>query len=350
MSELEDKVLTFIQGYSKKPAPDSKFESLALQVFGYQFRRNEFYRRWCALEKKEPQSVRNWKHIPAMPAAGFRELVLTTFSAKQAVRVFRTSGTTKTESKGTHFFKTLALYDAAVIPPFQKNLIPDGVARRFFFLMPSPAEAPHSSLSYMMGVVNRKFSGPAGKFYIQKDCLMAEDLLKDLRAAKDRPVIILATAFSLKAFLDFLKEKNIRLKLARGSRIMETGGFKGRTREISKSELYALCALRFAVPKTSCISEYGMTELSSQFYGQKVFRGPAWTRTLVIDPATGREAPKGKGGILRHWDLANLYSVMAVETEDRGRQVRGGFELLGRAQSVEPRGCSLDFEELRAHA
>ena len=117
---------------------------------------------------------------------------------------------------------------------------------------------------------------------------------------------------------------------------METGGFKGRARSISKSALYRQCREFLGIHENDCVSEYGMTELSSQFYavGSKaLFRGPAWTRTIEC------------GGLLRHFDLANRGSVMAVQTEDRGRIRPGGFELLGRARKAELRGCSLSYEE-----
>ena len=138
---------------------------------------------------------------------------------------------------------------------------------------------------------------------------------------------------------------------------METGGFKGRIREISRPKLYAECEKRLGILKHFCVSEYGMTELSSQFYDttlrdhflkirRKPFKeGPSWIRTLVIDPRSGREAKKGCAGLLRHFDLANRGSVLAVQTEDMGRVVGSGFELLGRASGPELRGCSLSYEE-----
>ena len=136
---------------------------------------------------------------------------------------------------------------------------------------------------------------------------------------------------------------------------METGGFKGKTKEISKEMLYRDCESFLGIQKNHCASEYGMTELSSQCYKRgdstlskrtsSPFLGPAWMRTLVIDPMTGREVRKGSVGFLRHFDLANRGSVIAVQTEDMGCAVGDGFEFLGRAKGSEPRGCSLSYEE-----
>jgi len=349
---LDRRILSFIRRYALADrAPEAEFEALALDLFAYQFERNPFYRRLSIADGKEPGSVGSWKAVPAMPVAGFKELVLASFPKTKAVRVFRTSGTTS-GARGAHFFDTLALYEAALLPAFRRHLLPDGASCRFFFLTASPEEAPYSSLSHMMGVVNRALSRPRGKFYVKKDDILFERLVEDLRADK-KPVAVLTTAFALKAFLDRLTAARISFRLPRGSRLMETGGFKGRARAVSKRSLYAGVAKRLGIPAEFCVSEYGMTELSSQFYdamagrkGARFFRGPAWMRTLVVDPATGREARKGRPGLLRHCDLANRGSVAVVETEDLGRASESGFELLGRAPGAASRGCSLAYEAL----
>jgi hypothetical protein len=332
------------------------------------------------MEEKRPGELRSWKEIPAMPAVGFKELVLATFPIKKAVKVFKTSGTTG-EVHGAHLFDTLKLYEAAILSSFEEYFFPSpypsphkgegnpklpplpfrervgvrvglrGVVKgmRMFFLMASPKETPQSSLSYMMGAVNRKFSAGKGRFYFRKGEPLFKELARDLRKAEE-PVMLLATAFSLKGFLDYLKSKKISLKLPAGSRLMETGGFKGRTKSVSKKSLYAECEKRLGIKREFCFSEYGMTELSSQFYANLsgIFKGPAWMRTLVIDPRTGKEARQGQVGLLRHFDLANRGSVLAIQTEDLGRARDGGFELLGRAPGADLRGCSLTYEELLA--
>ncbi len=344
---LERDVLSFIKKYPDKPAPDSEFDSLALRVFRHQFKNNKNYRKFCEIDGKTIVRVKTWREIPAMPALGFKELVLTTFPVKGARRVFRTSGTSGKSSRGAHFFETLKLYDAAVPGPFRRHLLGDGKKRRFFFLTHSPLEVRDSSLSYMMGVVNRKFSRPAGLFYVKKDAVLCDKLIRDLSREKS-PVMLLATAFSFKAFLDYLRAHKIKLKLPDLSRVMETGGFKGKVREVSKAELYRACSVYLGIPKKYCVSEYGMTELTSQFYRRATdgfFEGPGWMRTLVLDKATGKEVKNGTPGVLMHLDLANLGSVAAVLTEDIGRTVDKGFEVLSRAKGSELRGCSLSYEE-----
>ncbi len=364
--KLDTEILGFIRKYGRdaihRAHAGQAFQSLAFKIFEYQFRRNLNYQKFCQEAGAWPGALKSWKEIPAMPTTGFKELVLSTFPPRRAVKIFKTSGTTR-QNHGAHFFDTLRLYDAAVIPVFKKYLIPGSVDFSFFFLMASPKEDPASSLSYMMGVVNKRFAGGRGKYYALKGDIRGAALLKDLEAAgRKKKVMLCATAFSLKSFLDFLKSKKASLRLKAGSRLMETGGFKGRMKEISKDALYAECEKRLGIKRDFCVSEYGMTELSSQFYDttlydhakgakRKPFKaGPAWLRTMVIDPRTGREARRGSIGILRHFDLANRGSVMAIQTEDLGRAVGEGFELIGRLPGADLRGCSLNYEEFLARA
>ena len=340
---LDNAILEFIRRYQNADeAPEAIFQSLALRIFSYQYETNAHYRRFCVLENKNPGIVKNWKEIPAMPAEGFKEFFLTTFTARKAVRIFRTSGTTA-GPRGAHFFETLKLYKASLVPPFKKYVLPDRQRMEMFFLTASPWELKDSSLSYMMGVVQKHFgiSQSKNSFYVHKNKILSEKLARDLFKSR-KPVMILATSFSLKSFLDYLKEKKIKMRLKRGSRLMETGGFKGRMKDISKKSLYRECFVRLGIPARFCVSEYGMTELSSQYYDGA---GPAWLRALVIDPKTGREVKAGGKGILRHVDLANRGSVIAVQTQDLAVRRKKGFEILGRMPGVGLRGCSLTYEE-----
>jgi hypothetical protein len=167
--------------------------------------------------------------------------------------------------------------------------------------------------------------------------------------------LLLGTAFSFVHLLDFLRERNRSFQLPAGSRAMETGGYKGRSRSMPKLELHALINHRLGIPPAHIVCEYGMSELSSQAYdgkgqrsevrGQNSARGfhfPPWARVQIISPETGREAAEGETGLLRVFDLANVYSVMAIQTEDLGVRRGDGFELIGRAERAEPRGCSLN--------
>jgi hypothetical protein len=172
----------------------------------------------------------------------------------------------------------------------------------------------------------------------------------------------LGTAFSFVHLMDYLAERDLRVELPAGSRVMETGGYKNRSRSMPKAELHALITERLGVSEENIICEYGMSELSSQAYGVTSdmwhvirnssaschsspvtchFHFPPWARAQIISPETGRDVADGETGLIRVFDLANVFSVAAIQTEDLGIRRGGGFELTGRAQLAEPRGCSL---------
>jgi hypothetical protein len=173
------------------------------------------------------------------------------------------------------------------------------------------------------------------------------------------PVLVVGTAFLFVHLLDHLAATGLVLKLPPGSRAMETGGYKGRSRILSKEELHARMTERLGITSARIVSEYGMSELSSQAYDrtiaapaesstqsakagpERIFRFPFWAQAQIISPETGREVADGETGLVRVLDLANVYSVAAVQTEDLATRRGAGFELIGRAPQAEPRGCSL---------
>jgi hypothetical protein len=170
----------------------------------------------------------------------------------------------------------------------------------------------------------------------------------------NRPVALLGTAFSFVHLLDHFAANNIRYRLAEGSRVLETGGYKGRSRTLPKAELNQLITKHLGIPASHIVCEYGMSELSSQAYDlqvgnaergtrneARVFRFPPWARVRVISPETGSEIAEGETGLIQICDLANVRSVMMIQTEDMAVRRGRGFELVGRAELVEPRGCSL---------
>jgi hypothetical protein len=165
---------------------------------------------------------------------------------------------------------------------------------------------------------------------------------------------VLATSFALVHLLDALGDAALRLPA--GSRVMQTGGFKGRSREVSPVELRRAVARAFGVDERNVVGEYGMTELSSQFWeatavdaqaSPGVYLEPPWARVVPVDGDTLAPVAPGAVGIARIEDLANVDSAWAVLTHDRVRRVPGGgFELLGRAPGAAPRGCSIALDEM----
>ena len=192
---LDAEIVRFIERYKAAArSPEEAFRRLALKIFEYQFRRNRHYQKFCLLEQRSPENVKHWKDIPAMPALGFKELVLASFPVKTRVRVFHTSGTTR-EIKGAHFFDTLRLYERSVLPTFRRFLLPSATktpadgAFSFYFLTPSPKDAPQSSLSCMMGILDRRFASVHGKYFVKKNVPLFAALVASagLPAGRGRP-------------------------------------------------------------------------------------------------------------------------------------------------------------------
>jgi hypothetical protein len=326
------------------PLPESRFEELAREVFAFQFARVPAFRLLCEGHDVAPATLRSWREIPAMPQQLFKRARLFAHGNTAPAAVYETSGTTTGEPGRQHLLRT-DIYEAVAVAGARRMALFDR-APGFHFIATAPREAPHSSLSAMFGFWNRAAMPGRGEFWMG-----AADFTKlyDRLARARRPIGLAGTAFGFVHFLDFLAGR--RLRLPRGSWLLETGGFKGRSREIPKPELYAQLARTFGVADRAIWNEYGMSELSSQAYarGTKGLHAtPPWARVLIVDPATGREVAPGREGLVRWIDLANVDSVLALQTLDRAVRVGNDFRLLGRLPRTEPRGCSLGAEDLLA--
>lgn len=315
---------------------EGEFELLALSVHRFQATWNLPYARWCATR---PQ-VLGWRDIPAVPQSIFKRFQLSVAQEK-ITTTFRTSGTTG-EGYGQHHFVDVRLCAEAIRRSWQMLGLPPV---RPLILTPSPADAPHSSLSHMLGVVG----GKTGRFFVGADGrLDASGLVAAIESAiaADEPIGLLGTSL---AFLNlFGRIRSRRLELPRGSYAMETGGYKGSGRELSKHELYDMFRTFLGLAPEQILNEYGMTELSSQFYARGLgtpHEGPPWLRSVVINPETGLEVEDDGVGVLRIFDLANLGSVLAIETQDLAIRRGEKFQLIGRDPGALPRGCSRMADE-----
>jgi len=334
-----------------------EFGDLAMRLFNYQLRYNAPYARYCErLGVTGDAFPASWEAIPAVPAPAFKEATLATFDARDAALTFETSGTSE-DKPGRHYLETPALYDAALLAGFDRFMLADGAALRYFNCVPNPLESPHSSLGYMMKrVAEERGAGKPG-WYLRDGELLFDSFKSDLQqaVAERQPVCLAATAFALVHVLDAMERKGLRVSLPPGSRIMETGGFKGRSRIVSREGLYERTCERFGVNPEAIVAEYGMTELASQYYdrvtagaalAQRRKIAPPWLRARVVG-SDRRTLRNGEVGSILHVDLANRSSCIAIQTDDLGVGYDDGVVLLGRAADAEPRGCSLDSEDLR---
>jgi hypothetical protein len=345
-----------------EPLDDDAFNRIALRIFQFQYARNRPYAAFCERRDRTPESVAHWTYIPAVPTAAFKEVALVAGDPAEAEAVFRTSGTTQgLEKRGSHHILDLALYHFALIPNFAGCVLPDGAEMPMLSLVPSSTEMPDSSLAHMVGVVlERLGSRESGYYATASHGIDDARLATALRTAVDggTPVCLVGTSFAFVHCLDRMRERGERHALPPGSRIMDTGGYKGRSRELGEEEMRGLYGELLGIPASHCVNEYGMTEMCSQFYDSSLrdsVRGrdrtrrklvPPWVRTRVVDPETLEPVSPGITGLLQHFDLANAASVSAIQTEDLGVAVDDGFQLLGRAPGATPRGCSIAMDLL----
>jgi hypothetical protein len=361
---------------SSQVEDDDAFNEIALELFALQFKHNPAYQKICAARDVDPRDVRDWTQIPFVPTAAFKELELTSIPSEERTAVFHSSGTTEQKpSSHFHCAASLEVYEASLWKSFETNVLSK---HKFdlIVLTPPAKSVPHSSLVHMFETVRQNLGAPDSAFVGSQAgdgaWLIDFDAALAALGGEGYPKLILGTAFSFVHLLDYLAEKNLRLELPRGSCVMETGGYKNRSRALPRTQLHSLITTFLGIHGQDIICEYGMSELSSQAYDtfflsrrertelrknqtnqnfalvygeagirKRTLHFPSWTRVQIISPETGREVADGETGLIRILDLANVFSVAAIQTEDLGIKQGRGFELVGRAALAEPRGCSL---------
>lgn len=323
---------------------DAAFNSHALKIHAFQSKHNVPYRNYC----KTLPHPDHWRDIPAVPQAMFKQYRLACFPESESQVVFYTSGTTG-ETRGAHHFLNTDLYQASVVAGWNRLPLANSRVDETLFISALPENQPHSSLTQMFGFLDKPVSQGRGRFHLRADGrLHFENLTGVLSSLEDaerdrKSVAIFGTALAFWNLFERMQEEKHHIHLPRDSYAVETGGFKGMRREISKVDLYAAFTERFALPTDQVWNEYGMCELSSQFYTQGLGRahhGGHWVKATVMHPETLQEVEVGETGVLRIFDLANLGSVLAIQTSDLATRTEDGFMLLGRDPGALPRGCS----------
>lgn len=308
------------------------FKRLSLDVFKYQFEHNKVYRSFCDLLYKHPSSVTNIKDIPYLPIQFFKShKVLSSINPIEAT--FTSSGTTG-QITSKHYVTDLELY----MQSFQKGFrhfygdIQDYVV---LALLPSYLEREGSSLIYMVNDMIAASKHPESGFYLN-DLETLKNTLIHLES-QGKKTLLIGVSFAL---LDFVESYQLQLN---NTIIMETGGMKGRRKELIRSELHSILREGFGVDHIH--SEYGMTELLSQAYskGDGIFKTPPWMKVLTRDPEDALTIQSnGKTGGINIIDLANINSCSFIATQDLGKTYEDdSFEILGRFDNSDIRGCNL---------
>lgn len=326
-TELEDKIFA---------ADDRNFTQIALDVFNFQYQNNAIYRQFCTALQINPTAVTSLQKIPFLPIGFFKShtIATTTFTA---AAVFESSGTTQT-TNSKHSVKDIALYQKSFNKTFQL-FYGDITKYCIIGLLPSYLERNNSSLVMMADQLIQQSRHPQSGFYLN-DFEKLKDTILQLEK-QQQPTLVIGVTFAL---LDFAQAFPMPLQ---HTVIMETGGMKGRRKEMTKQQVHLI--LQEAFQLSNIHSEYGMTELLSQAYssGKGIFNSPPWMKILIReedDPLTvfTNNDHNILAGAVNCIDLANLYSCSFIATEDAGKLYQdGSFEILGRLDNSDIRGCSL---------
>ena len=311
---------------------NAEFDALAIDVFKFQFKNNKVYRSFCDLLNRHPSDVKQVCDIPFLPIQFFKSHEVLS-SSQPIEKTFTSSGTTGSVTS-KHLISDLKLYEDSYLKAFKHfyGNIEDYV---ILALLPSYLERDGSSLIYMVNDLIHKSNQPKSGFYLNNREELAETL-KTLEANQQKTLLI-GVSFAL---LDLVEDHQLNLK---HTTIMETGGMKGRRKEIIRQELHQILQTGFGVNRIH--SEYGMTELLSQAYskGNGVFECPPWMKILTRDTedALTIQQPNKTGGI-NVIDLANINSCAFIATQDLGKvDANGQFEIIGRFDNSDIRGCNL---------
>lgn len=310
------------------------FEALALRIFRYQAAHNPLYRRYLSLLHRPPESVQHWKNIPFLPISLFKTHSIQTGAWTPEV-VFTSSSTTG-QTPSRHLTRDLDAYLTNTLAGF-RQYYGDPADWMILALLPAYLERKGSSLVAMADFFIRRSRYPQSGFFLHDlDALAAV-----LQQRPERvPVLLLGVSFAL---LDLAGQFPMPLP---GVTIMETGGMKGRRREMTRQEMHGILQQAFQVPVIH--SEYGMTELLSQAYsqGNSIFTPANTMQVMAVelnDPFCA--ALPGRNGVLQVADLANVDTCSFIATEDLGKvYANGSFEVTGRADTAEMRGCNLMVE------
>jgi Acyl-protein synthetase, LuxE len=371
--QLSDKVAAFIRRADEGQVSEGEFDGLALEVFAFQFAHIAPYQRLCRGLGRTPDTVTSWRRIPAVPALAFKQYSLFAGPPDAIAKTFRSSGTTEPgRTSQAHFSRAgLELMDTAVAAGARARLFPDGRRTRIFVLTPPPEQVPHMIMVHGMAHQMKLYGLDGSRFLGGPKGLDLATIWAELDGCQKAgvPASVIGPSFGFVHFFDWMQQEGRRLELPAGSRLMDAGGYKGRSREISRDAFVSWAAEMCGVPRERVINLLGMTELATQVYDwiapdapahgvARMKLPPRWVRTEVVDPRRqGPDGPEpvadGEVGLLRHLDLANVERPVMIQTEDVGRVVSAntggelsrGFEVLGRAKGAEPRGCSLSAEE-----
>lgn len=316
---------------------EADFLQAALETFHYQYQNIEVYRKFVNYLGKNVETIKTLDDIPFLPIEMFKNHSVLDQN-KTTNLYFQSSGTTQA-NLSTHWIGDAELYEDSIYKSFAEFV---GPPEDFIFLglLPSYLEKQNSSLIYMVDFLMKKSAKPENGYFLYNHQELF-DVLQQLNA-ENKKVILFGVSFALLDFLDTLESQNLTIPQSENLIIIETGGMKGRKEEMTKDELLSILQNNFKTEKV--YSEYSMTELLSQAYslGGNLYKSPAWMRIKIRnleDPFSYVE--DGRTGAINIIDLANRHSCSFIATQDLGKINDHFFQVLGRIDHSDIRGCSL---------
>lgn len=316
----------------------SDFLTSCLETFHYQYNNVEVYRKFVDYLKINPNEIDAVEKIPFLPIEMFKNHLILDQNFKTE-NYFQSSGTTQIQTRSKHFITDFNWYEQSIERSFEQFI---GKPEDFIFLglLPNYSENQNSSLIYMVDYLMKKSGKPENGYFLYNHQELF-DLIQELQN-EDKKIILFGVSFALLDYLDFCKTQQLLHSKTQQLTIIETGGMKGRKEEMTKDELLKIFREGFNTDKI--YSEYSMTELLSQAYslGENLYDTPNWMRILIRnteDPFSYVE--DGKTGAINIIDLANIHSCSFIATQDLGKIVEGKFQVLGRIDHSDIRGCSL---------
>ena len=310
----------------------SEFKKQCLDIYNFQYENNMVYQNYCNMICEDPTDVNEINKIPFLPISFFKTKKI--LSTDNFEKVFYSSGTT-TNSRSKHFISSLKLYQKSFINNFKLNYS-DITQYTILALLPNYYDNKDSSLIYMIEKLIKLSKSKESGFFLDDYINLSKKLI-ELDTKKERKTILIGVPYALLDMIDF---NQFQLN---NTIIMETGGMKGRRKEMVRTELHEKLKRGFGVSKIH--SEYGMTELLSQAYskGDGIFKTPSWMKVIIrdINDAQNLDFNK-KSGAINIIDLANYNSCSFIATDDMGRYINNDeFELIGRVDNSDIRGCNL---------
>lgn len=346
--ELCDRIDSFIWS----EGGEGEFNDLCLETFRFQYEANEAYRKYCDLKQVRVDAVATWRDIPAYPSDGFKKSLVVSFPQEKAVMANITGGTTNADLRGIvlrdRYGRELVLSSNRRV--MGEYLFPEGERMPILVLAPSPKSAPNMGMAIGMAETIKHFGAEGSGFFITRTGMKIRELLKAMKEFEGRrqPVALIGSTSAFVYLFNALRSNGLSFRLPPGSRLVDGGGYRGKFGERTREDYFRECGEMLGVPEPYCVNVLGMAECSTNYVDSTLReavqgRGEGrrkpdlpWARVVAYDVETcSRPLPEGAVGLLRHFDLANLPTVLAVQTDNLGYRTADGFEIIGRARLVD---------------